>query len=101
MSEESFLRFETAQHNLIAALDKHSADQILICCEELELAANDVRAKGFDGGFVFSKENIHAVEELNLAARYRIRFLHDMCRARLYGIASQNNQGSMDTYSKH
>jgi len=101
MSQESFARFETAQRNLIAALDKHSADDILICCEELESTANEVRAKGLDGGFVFSKENIHAVEELNLAARYRIRFLHDMCRARLFGIANQNNQGEADIYSKH
>ena len=101
MSQETFSRFETAQKDLIEALDKHSADDILICCEKLESAANDVREKGLDGGFVFSKDDIHAVEELNLAARYRIRFLHDMCRARLYGIANQYNQGDADIYSKH
>ena len=99
MSSRLLSQFETAQRNLITALDGHSADEILICCEELQQASDDLRSKNGEREFSFSKEKIRDIEELNLAARYRIRFLHDMCRARMFMIANQSDNGMTDTYS--
>ena len=99
MSALHLSQFETAQRNLIAALDGHSADEILICCEELQQASEELRINSGASDFSFSKEKVSDMEELNLAARYRIRFLHDMCRARMFMIANQSDNSITDTYS--
>ncbi|SIN62835.1 hypothetical protein SAMN02745824_1136 [Parasphingorhabdus marina DSM 22363] len=96
MASLNISEFEAAQRNLVAALDGHSADEILICCEELQQASDDLRARSGGSDTSLSQEKISEIEELNLAARYRIRFLHDMCRARMFMIA---NQGDSQTYS--
>ena len=101
MSPNQLSQFEAAQQKLIAALDGHSADDILVCCEELEAAAEQVRLFAQDKEAIFSKQNIKAIEDLNLAARYRIRFLHDMCRARLFMIANQSGNDASDVYTRN
>ena len=96
MASLNISEFETAQRNLLAALDGHSADEILICCEELQQASDDLRSRNQDADTPLPEDKISEMEKLNLAARYRIRFLHDMCRARMFMIA---NQSDSETYS--
>ncbi len=96
MASLNISEFETAQRNLLAALDGHSADEILMCCEELQQASDDLRMRNGEANASLPQKKISEMEELNLAARYRIRFLHDMCRARMFMIA---NQSDCETYS--
>ena len=97
MASLNISEFETAQRNLVAALDGHSADEILICCEELQQASEVLRGKKPGCRYSASRKTRSARWKSSILPRGTgSGFLHDMCRARMFMIA---NQSDSQTYS--
>jgi len=100
MTVDVFSKLELAQTELVAALDSISADEILKCSENLERAAAEVKQLDIVDKDAGLRDTLERLDQLSLAARYRIRFLHDVCHARLSMIASDNDMGRINTYSR-